>query len=336
MLRRILSSEKIVKGEGRIKYRNLFQIFFIPRRILSYVKIVKGESRKPSLLEFFAGLSPFLDPASQRGVTCWSYRIPMRYPGKTWVGEPARYIPFTFLSGPRVAARGDALGHTAPRCGIQEILGRESPQNTFLFTSLSGPASQRGVTCRSYRTLMRYPGKARAGEPAKYIPFYVPLWPRVAARGDALGHTAPRCGIQEKIRQESPPNPFLLRPTLDPASQRGVTCRSYRTLMRYPGKARAGVSARYIPFTSLSGPASQRGVTCRSYRTPMRYPGKDQARVSAKSIPFTSHSGPRVAARGDALSYRTPMRYPEKARAGEPAEYIPFYVPLWTPRRSAG
>ena len=69
MLRRILSSGKIVKGEGRIKYRNLLQIFFIPRRILSYSKIVKGESRKPSLLEFFAGLSPFLDPASQRGVT---------------------------------------------------------------------------------------------------------------------------------------------------------------------------------------------------------------------------------------------------------------------------
>ncbi len=152
----------------------------------------------------------------------------MRYPGKVRAGEPAKYIPFTSLSGPRVAARGDA---------------------------------------QSYRTPMRYPGNARAGEPAKYIPFYVPLWPRVAARGDALGHTAPRCGIQEKIRQESPPNPFLLRPTLDPASQRGVTCRSYRTLMRYPGKARAGVSARYIPFTSLSGPASQRGVT-RSHSAP--------------------------------------------------------------------
>ncbi len=182
MLRRILSSEKIVKGEGRIKYRNLFQIFFIPRRILSYVKIVKGESRKPSLLEFFAGLSPFLDPASQRGVTCWSYRIPMRYPGKTWVGEPARYIPFTFLSGPRVAARGDALGHTAPRCGIQEILGRESPQNTFLFTSLSGPRVAARGDVQSFRTSMRYPGKARAGVSAKYIPFCVPLWtPRRSA-----------------------------------------------------------------------------------------------------------------------------------------------------------
>ena len=97
------------------------------RRILSSEKIVKGEGRKPSLLEFFAGLSPFLDPASQRGVTC---------------------------------------GHTVPRCGILEKLERESSQNTFPFTSLSGP--------------------------------------RVAARGDTLGHTAPRCGIQKKLGQECP------------------------------------------------------------------------------------------------------------------------------------
>ena len=158
MLRRILSSEKIVKGEGRIKYRNLFQVFFIPRRILSYVKIVKGEGKRQTGKVVFQLYRSFLlDPASQRGVT---------------------------------------RGHTAPRCGIHEKLGQESPQNTFPFTFLSGP--------------------------------------RVAARGDALGHTAPRCGIQEKIRQECPPNPFLSRPSLDPASQRGVTCWSYRTLMWYP------------------------------------------------------------------------------------------------------
>ena len=42
---RILFSVKIVKGERRMKYRNLFQIFFMPNRILSSSKIVKGESR---------------------------------------------------------------------------------------------------------------------------------------------------------------------------------------------------------------------------------------------------------------------------------------------------
>ena len=183
MLRRILSSEKIVKGEGRIKYRNLFQIFFIPRRILSYVKIVKGEGERQTRKVVFQLYRSFLlDPASQRGVT---------------------------------------RGHTAPRCGIQEKIRQECPPNTFLLRPTLDPASQRGVTrC----------------------------------------HTAPRCGIQVMLGRESPQNTF--------------------------------------PFTPLSGPC--------------------------------------VAARGDVQSYRTPMRYPEKARAGEPAEYIPFYVPLWTPRRSAG
>ena len=66
----------------------------------------------------------------------------------------------------------------------------------------------------------------------------------------------------------------------------------------------------------------------------MRYPENARAGVFAKYIPFTSLSGPRVAARGDAQSYRTPMRNPEKSREGEPAKYIPFYVPLW-PRVAA-
>ena len=45
MPNRLLSSTKIVKGERRMKYRNLFQIFFMPNRILSSSKIVKAESR---------------------------------------------------------------------------------------------------------------------------------------------------------------------------------------------------------------------------------------------------------------------------------------------------
>ena len=38
----------IVKGERRIKYRNLFRIFFLPNRILYSLNIAKGESRKYS------------------------------------------------------------------------------------------------------------------------------------------------------------------------------------------------------------------------------------------------------------------------------------------------
>ena len=45
--------EKIHKGERRIKYWNLFQIFFIPNRILSYPKIVKGECRSKRENLFF-------------------------------------------------------------------------------------------------------------------------------------------------------------------------------------------------------------------------------------------------------------------------------------------
>jgi|GEM_PF-4361452 len=163
-----------------------------------------------------------------------------------------------FLLDP-ASQRGVTRSHTAPRCGIQKKLGQESRKIHSLLRSSLDPASQRGVT---------------------------------------RSHTAPRCGIQKMLERESPPNPFLLRPTLDPASQRGVTCRSYRTLMRYPGKARAGVSARYIPFTSLSGPASQRWVTL-------------------SVIPHP-----------DAVS---------RKRSGKSVRQIhSFYVPLWTPRRSAG
>ena len=213
-----------------------------------------------------------------------------------------------FLLDP-ASQRGVTRSHTAPRCGIQKMLERESPQDTFLLR---------------------------------------PSLARVAARGDALGHTAPRCGIQEKFGRESPQNTFLLRPSLDPASQRGVTRRSYRTLMRYPGKDQARVSAKSIPFTSLSGPASQRGVT-RSHTAPRCGIQKKLGQESPQNtFPFTFLSGPasqrwvtlsviphpdavsrkrsgksvrqihsfyvplwtRVAARGDVQSYRTPMRYP--------------------------
>ncbi|OUO97708.1 hypothetical protein B5F38_09405 [Barnesiella sp. An22] len=106
MLRRILSSEKIVKGEGRIKYRNLFQIFFIPRRILSYVKIVKGEGKRQTGKVVFQLYRSFLlDPASQRGVTrC----------------------------------------HTAPRCGIQKKLEQECPPDTFLLRPSLAPRRSAG------------------------------------------------------------------------------------------------------------------------------------------------------------------------------------------------
>ena len=184
MLRRILSSEKIVKGEGRIKYRNLFQIFFIPRRILSYSKIVKGESRKPSLLEFFAGLSPFLDPASQRGVTC---------------------------------------SHTAPQCGIQKKFGQESPQNTFPFTFLSGPRVAARGDAWSYRTPMRYPGKDQARVSAKSIPFTSLSGP-ASQRGVTLSVIPHPDAVSRKSSSRSVRKiHFLLRPSLDLASQRGVT-----------------------------------------------------------------------------------------------------------------
>ena len=48
----------IVKGERRIKYRNLFQIFFIPNRSLYSTNIAKGEGRKPNLFEFYAKPHP--------------------------------------------------------------------------------------------------------------------------------------------------------------------------------------------------------------------------------------------------------------------------------------
>ena len=193
----------------------------------------------------------------------------MQYPGKARVGEPAKYIPFTSLSGLRVAARGDALGHTAPRCGIQEKIRQESPPNPFLLRPTLDPASQRGVTCRSVIPHPDAVSRKSSGRSVRKIhSFYVPLWPRVAARGDALGHTAPRCGIQEKIRQECPPNPFLLRPTLDPASQRGVT--------RCHTAPRCGIQ-------------------------------KMLERESPQdTFPFASLSGPRVAARGDALGHTAP------------------------------
>ena len=147
----------------------------------------------------------------------------MRYPEKARAGEPAEYIPFYVPLWPRVAARGDS---------------------------------------QSYRTPMRYPGKARAGEPAKSIPFTSLSGP-ASQRGVTRSHTALRCGIHEKIRQECPPNPFLLRPTLDPASQRGVT---------------------------------------RSHTAPRCGIQKKLERESPQdTFPFASLSGPRVAARGDVL-----------------------------------
>ena len=222
MLRRILSSEKIVKGEGRIKYRNLFQIFFIPRRILSYVKIVKGEGKRQARKVVFQLYRSFLlDSASQRGVTLSVIPHPDAVSRKS-SGRRARKIHFlfTFLSGPAsqrgvtlsviphpdavsrkrsgksvrqihfllrptldpASQRGVTRSHTAPRCGIQKMLERESPQDTFPFASLSGPRVAARGDVQSYRTPMRYPEKARAGVSAKYIPFYVPLWtPRRSA-----------------------------------------------------------------------------------------------------------------------------------------------------------
>ena len=152
MLRRILSSEKIVKGEGRIKYRNLFQIFFIPRRILSYVKIVKGEGKRQTGKVVFQLYRSFLlDPASQRGVT---------------------------------------RGHTAPRCGIHEKIRQECPPNPFLLRPTLDLASQRGVTCS--HTAPDAESRKSSGRRARKIHFLFTFLsgPRVAARGDALGHTA--------------------------------------------------------------------------------------------------------------------------------------------------
>lgn len=54
-----MSRVKIVQGERRTKYRNLFQIFFIPNRILSYSKIVKAEIGKPNLSDFHSGSFPY-------------------------------------------------------------------------------------------------------------------------------------------------------------------------------------------------------------------------------------------------------------------------------------
>ena len=183
MLRRILSSEKIVKGEGRIKYRNLFQIFFIPRRILSYVKIVKGEGKRQARKVVFQLYRSFLlDSASQRGVTLSVIPHPDAVSRKR-SGKSVRQIHFLLRPTLDPASqRGVTRSHTAPRCGIQKMLERESPQDTFPFASLSGPRVAARGDVQSYRTPMRYPEKARAGVSAKYIPFYVPLWtPRRSA-----------------------------------------------------------------------------------------------------------------------------------------------------------
>ena len=71
---------KIVKGERRIKYRNLFQIFFIPNRILSYPKIVKGECRSKRENLFFKFDYAEPHPISQ---------------GK--IGQKLFHIPFTMF-----------------------------------------------------------------------------------------------------------------------------------------------------------------------------------------------------------------------------------------------
>ena len=62
---------KIVKGERRIKYRNLFQIFFIPNRILSYLKIVKGERRIKyrNLFQYFLSRTASYLPGKNRAKT---------------------------------------------------------------------------------------------------------------------------------------------------------------------------------------------------------------------------------------------------------------------------
>ena len=108
-------------------------------------------------------LRPSLDLASQRGVTCGHTASRCGIQEKLERESPQDTFPFASLSGPRVAARGDALGHTAPRCGIQEKFGRESPQNTFPFTSLSGPRVAARGDVQSYRTLMRYPSDMQCG-----------------------------------------------------------------------------------------------------------------------------------------------------------------------------
>ena len=56
----------IGKGERRIKYRNLFQIFFIPNRSLYSTNIAKGEGRKPNLFEFYAKPHPVFYKYSER------------------------------------------------------------------------------------------------------------------------------------------------------------------------------------------------------------------------------------------------------------------------------
>ena len=137
---------------------------------------------------------------------------------------------------------------------------------------LLDPASQRGVT----PSVIPHPdavSRKSSGRRARKIhSFYVPLWP---------------------------------------ASQRGVTCRSYRTLMRYPGKARAGVSARYIPFTSLSGPASQRWVTLSVIPHPDAVSMKSSGRRARRIHSLLRSSLDPASQRGVTYwSYRTSIRYP--------------------------
>ncbi len=50
MPNRILSSEKIVKGERRDKKKTKFSFLTMPNRILSSEKIVKGERNKAKLV----------------------------------------------------------------------------------------------------------------------------------------------------------------------------------------------------------------------------------------------------------------------------------------------
>ena len=83
-------------------------------------------------------LRPSLDPASQRRVTCSHTAPRCGIHEKIRQECPPNPFPFTFLSGPRVAARGDSQSYRT-RCGIQEKLGQESPQDPFPFASLSGP-----------------------------------------------------------------------------------------------------------------------------------------------------------------------------------------------------
>ena len=164
-----------------------------------------------------------------------------------------------FLLDP-ASQRGVTRGHTAPRCGIHEKIRQECPPNPFLLRPTLDPASQRGVTCS--HTAPDAESRKNSGRRARKIHSLLrSSLDSASQRGVTRSHTAPRCGIQEKLGQESPQDTFPFYVPLWPrVAARGdvlVIPHPDAVSRKSSGRRARKIHSFYVPLW----PASQRGVT---------------------------------------------------------------------------